>query len=110
MNNLRSEHNLAHTVILISSLSGDYDREDESKASKLLSGRRKKRSYSREYYAETLVVVDHSMVQYYMNEDVNTYIFTIMNMVSAEDIAINHTSAPSKRMLMFLSYRGLDQS
>lgn len=32
---------------------------------------------------ETLVVVDHSMVEYYKSEDVNTYIFTIMNMVSA---------------------------
>lgn len=28
------------------------------------------------------MVVDHSMVEYYKSEDINTYIFTIMNMVS----------------------------
>lgn len=45
--------------------------------------RRRKRSISKEYFVEALVVVDHSMVEYYKNEDINTYILTIMNMVSA---------------------------
>jgi len=42
---------------------------------------RRKRSISKEYFVETLVVVDNTMVEYYKNEDINTYIFTIMNMV-----------------------------
>lgn len=58
----------------------DYERKDNSE-DKPAAHHRSKRSFSREYFVETLVVVDHSMVEYYKNEDVNTYIFTIMNMV-----------------------------
>ena len=45
--------------------------------------RRKKRSISIERNVETLVVVDHTMMEYYKNEDIETYILTIMNMVTA---------------------------
>lgn len=44
--------------------------------------RRHKRSISLERHVETLVVVDTKMVEYYKDEDVTTYVLTIMNMVS----------------------------
>lgn len=43
--------------------------------------RRQKRSISVEHHVETLVVVDQDMTEYYKNEDVTTYVLTIMNMV-----------------------------
>ena len=43
---------------------------------------RHKRSISLERHVETLVVVDTKMVEYYKDEDVTTYVLTIMNMVS----------------------------
>lgn len=43
---------------------------------------RKRRSISIEKHVETLVVVDTEMVQYYENEDIETYVLTVMNMVS----------------------------
>lgn len=45
-------------------------------------GRRQRRSISVEHHVETLVVVDPEMTEYYKNEDVTTYVLTIMNMVS----------------------------
>lgn len=44
---------------------------------------RSKRSFSTERYVETLVVVDPSMIKYHKNEHLETYVLTIMNMVSA---------------------------
>ncbi|XP_052279811.1 A disintegrin and metalloproteinase with thrombospondin motifs 7-like isoform X4 [Dreissena polymorpha] len=44
--------------------------------------RRRKRSFSTERYVETLVVVDPSMVKYHNNEHLETYVLSIMNMVS----------------------------
>lgn len=46
------------------------------------SRRRMKRSISSEKHVETLVVVDPIMMDYYKNEDVETYVLTVMNMVS----------------------------
>ncbi|XP_062590680.1 A disintegrin and metalloproteinase with thrombospondin motifs 7-like [Saccostrea cucullata] len=46
------------------------------------NSRRHKRSISVEHHVETLVVVDPDMTEYYKNEDVTTYVLTIMNMVS----------------------------
>lgn len=43
---------------------------------------RKKRSISIEKNLEAMVVVDKAMMNYYKNEDVTTYVLTIMNMVS----------------------------
>ncbi|WAR00410.1 ATS7-like protein [Mya arenaria] len=43
---------------------------------------RKKRSFSTERYVETLIVVDPSMIAYHKNEHLETYVLTIMNMVS----------------------------
>ncbi|KAI8789362.1 A disintegrin and metalloproteinase with thrombospondin motifs 7 isoform X1, partial [Biomphalaria glabrata] len=54
------------------------DRQEGSK-----SHSRKKRSISTEKYVETLVVVDTEMVNYYENEDIETYVLTIMNMVAS---------------------------
>ena len=34
-----------------------------------------------------LVVVDKDMMDFYVNEDVTTYVLTIMNMVRANEIA-----------------------
>jgi len=58
-----------------------FSEGSERKKSAQSSKRRRKRSFSTEYFVETLVVVDNSMMEYYKNEDINTYIFTIMNMV-----------------------------
>ncbi|XP_076069454.1 ADAM metallopeptidase with thrombospondin type 1 motif B [Oratosquilla oratoria] len=46
------------------------------------SRRRRKRSVSMERNVEVLVVADKEMVDYYTNEDLKTYILTVMNMVS----------------------------
>ena len=43
---------------------------------------RNKRSVSIERNVETLVVVDHWMMEFYKNEDIENYVLTIMNMVS----------------------------
>ncbi|XP_076356664.1 A disintegrin and metalloproteinase with thrombospondin motifs 6-like [Tachypleus tridentatus] len=44
---------------------------------------RTKRSVSKERNVETLVVVDKKMKDFYHNDDVETYVLTIMNMVSS---------------------------
>ncbi|XP_022245549.1 A disintegrin and metalloproteinase with thrombospondin motifs 7-like [Limulus polyphemus] len=44
---------------------------------------RTKRSVSKEKNVETLVVVDKKMKDFYHNDDVETYVLTIMNMVSS---------------------------
>ncbi len=46
--------------------------------------RRRKRSYSLERNVETLVVADGKMTEFYKNENIETYILTIMNMVIDE--------------------------
>jgi len=64
-------------------------RRDESSrlsAGRRIHRRRGKRSVSLERNVETLVVVDRSMMEYYKNEDVETYVLTIMNMVSLTDL------------------------
>ncbi|RUS91790.1 hypothetical protein EGW08_000361, partial [Elysia chlorotica] len=43
---------------------------------------RKRRSISIEKHVETLIVVDPEMVQFYINEDIETYVLTVMNMVA----------------------------
>ena len=48
--------------------------------------RRRKRSVSTERNVETLVVADKMMVDYYSDEDIETYILTVMNMVSLENL------------------------
>ena len=42
---------------------------------------RSKRSVSVERNVETLVVADQRMMEFYSNEDIETYILTVMNMV-----------------------------
>lgn len=41
----------------------------------------RKRSVSLERNVETLVVADQKMTEFYSNEDIETYILTVMNMV-----------------------------
>ncbi|GFO21303.1 A disintegrin and metalloproteinase with thrombospondin motifs [Plakobranchus ocellatus] len=43
---------------------------------------RKRRSISIEKHVETLIVVDPEMVHFYVNEDIETYVLTVMNMVT----------------------------
>lgn len=42
---------------------------------------KRKRSVSEDYFVETLVVGDQSMVEFHQNEETETYILTLMNMV-----------------------------
>ena len=42
---------------------------------------RVRRSVSMERTVEALVVVDHSMMEYHKDEDIETYVLTIMNLV-----------------------------
>lgn len=44
-------------------------------------GPRVKRSVSLERNVETLLVADRTMVEYYSNEDLQTYLLTVLNMV-----------------------------
>ncbi|XP_022672218.1 A disintegrin and metalloproteinase with thrombospondin motifs 7-like isoform X5 [Varroa destructor] len=46
------------------------------------SRRRNKRSVSIERNVETLLVADRTMLDYYSNEDIETYLLTVLNMVS----------------------------
>ncbi|OWF52704.1 A disintegrin and metalloproteinase with thrombospondin motifs 12 [Mizuhopecten yessoensis] len=57
-----------------------YDRAAENRRRHTHS--RRKRSISIERHIEAMVVVDPAMVDYYKNEDVKTYVLTIMNMVA----------------------------
>ena len=56
-------------------------REKWEKTVEAKSTRRKKRSISLERNVETLVVADQKMTEFYSNEDIETYILTVMNMV-----------------------------
>lgn len=87
-----------HNCVLSVFISGEYDRiikhreryerrmnslyRKHSNEQSDSSHDRTKRSISIEKHVETLVVVDTEMVNYYQNEDIETYVLTIMNMVS----------------------------
>nr|WDU65934.1 putative metalloprotease Tcis_Metallo_20_Partial [Tityus cisandinus] len=61
-----------------------YRAEWEKKKKRKKKGRlRNKRSVSVERNVETLVVADRAMVDYYSDEDIETYILTVMNVVSS---------------------------
>lgn len=47
------------------------------------SQQRHKRSVSKPHYVETLLVADQSMVDFHQDVDIETYLLTIMNMVSS---------------------------
>lgn len=57
--------------------------EKKKKKKKKKTNWRSKRSVSVERNVETLVVADKAMVEYYSDEDIETYILTVMNMVSS---------------------------
>lgn len=48
--------------------------------------KRGKRSISKQQYVEALLVADASMVEYHQDGDVETYLLTIMNMVTLDNI------------------------
>ena len=50
--------------------------------------RRSKRSVSLIKHIELLLVADYSMTQYYSSRDLESYLFTVMNMVSQAGIKI----------------------
>ncbi|XP_060601173.1 A disintegrin and metalloproteinase with thrombospondin motifs 7-like isoform X2 [Ruditapes philippinarum] len=56
--------------------------EQHHRRKKSTKHHRSKRSFSTERYVETLVVVDHSMIKYHNNEDLDNYVLTVMNMVA----------------------------
>ena len=43
---------------------------------------------SSEHYVEVAVVADHTMAEYHGTENLEAYIFTLMNMVSQSDYVI----------------------
>ena len=45
--------------------------------------KRHKRSVSKEHYVETLVVVDKTMIAYHGKQEIEPYVLTVMNIVSA---------------------------
>lgn len=49
---------------------------------------RSQRSVSRERWVETMVVADSKLIEYHGSDNVEAYIFTIMNMVSDENYLI----------------------
>ena len=61
---------------------------EEWERSQLAAGkrRRRKRSVSVERNVETLVVADQKMTEFYSNEDIETYILTVMNMVGKLEV------------------------
>lgn len=60
----------------------DKEHYDRAAARHRKDHHRRKRSISIERHIEAMVVVDPAMVEYYKNEDVKTYVLTIMNMVA----------------------------
>lgn len=49
----------------------------------------RKRSVSLERNVETLVVADQKMTEFYSNEDIETYILTVMNMVRTHSYSLS---------------------
>ena len=62
--------------------SNGSDDHHERESNKQPTGSRNKRSVSYNSNVELLVVVDESMMTYYHDQDVETYVLTIMNIVS----------------------------
>ncbi|XP_063585364.1 A disintegrin and metalloproteinase with thrombospondin motifs 7-like [Penaeus indicus] len=61
----------------------EWEESQEDEMKKRRRRRRRRRSVSVERNVEVTVVADKKMVDYYSNEDINTYILTVMNMVSS---------------------------
>lgn len=57
---------------------------------------RSQRSVSRERWVETMVVADSKLIEYHGSDNVESYIFTIMNMVSSGNVFFF-----KKRVLLF---------
>ncbi|XP_025830015.1 A disintegrin and metalloproteinase with thrombospondin motifs 7 isoform X2 [Agrilus planipennis] len=61
----------------------DYQKRKMKKYKQQQLLNRTKRSVSKPRYVEALLVADQSMVDFHENEDIETYMLTIMNMVSS---------------------------
>lgn len=55
--------------------------ESEQQRGEAQSQSRSQRSVSRERWVETMVVADSKLIEYHGSDNVESYIFTIMNMV-----------------------------
>lgn len=67
------------------SIQVDREREEwerEQQRGEDLAGSRLRRSVSRERWVETMVVADSKLIEYHGSDNVESYIFTIMNMVA----------------------------
>ena len=75
--------NLTQIMRVFTDSTSDDNKRPHDEASKHRGHkRRRKRSYSLERNVETLVVADGKMTEFYKNENIETYILTIMNMVN----------------------------
>lgn len=59
----------------------EWEREQQRDGG--LAQPRSQRSVSRERWVETMVVADSKLIEYHGSDNVESYIFTIMNMVSS---------------------------
>lgn len=57
----------------------EWEREQQRSGDQIES--RSRRSVSRERWVETMVVADSKLIEYHGSDNVESYIFTIMNMV-----------------------------
>ncbi len=62
----------------------EWQKRRPEPASRRRRRRRAKRSVSVERNVETLVVADQRMTEFYSDEDIETYILTVMNMVTID--------------------------
>lgn len=59
----------------------EWEREQQRGEAEEEAQSRSQRSVSRERWVETMVVADSKLIEYHGSDNVESYIFTIMNMV-----------------------------
>jgi hypothetical protein len=64
----------------------DFEEEPKEQVDGFYVKRRSKRSVSVMKHIELLLVADHSLTKYYSDRDLESYLFTIMNMVSVNQL------------------------
>ena len=66
------------------------DREEWEREQQMAGGQaqpRTQRSVSKERWVETMVVADSKLIEYHGSDNVESYVFTIMNMVRMEALS-----------------------
>lgn len=74
----------------IDSVHVERDREEwerEQQRGRGEAGPRSQRSVSKERWVESMVVADSKLIEYHGSDNVESYIFTIMNMVRIEGLS-----------------------